>query len=181
VKPFPTAVLGFCLCAAVASAQTDKFVQFPGGPKLNFTVPMGYSFEAKNNADGSVGLKMENPVWNIVIHAVIAVENDPEAGTRKWQESMLISHVAAQFSQAQQTDYEFVPLTPIKGSGIYCVFSALGADRAGGETLPGESTHVTSGIKTWPGRAVLFRIFSNGVTSEEYREAFDLFSWSFTD
>lgn len=173
-------MLWMAVMAVSVSAQTDHFVQFPGGPKINFTVPMGYSFEARNNTDGSVGIKMENPVWGIGIFVIIASEPEPAVTTRTWQQSTLISHIAQHMSRARESDYVFKPLTPIKGTGIYCVFSAVEPGEVV-EPGPGQSTHVTGGIKAWPGRVILFHIFSNGVKSEEYQEAFDLFSWSFTE
>jgi hypothetical protein len=168
------------LFAGSMVAQTDRFVKFPNGPQLNFTVPMGYSFEARNNSDGSVGIHLDNPVWGIEIFAIVASERDPAVTTREWQESMLINHIAQHLSRARETDYGFKRLTPAKGTGIFCTFTSLGAGQVAAPQ-PGLSTHVTGGIKTWPGRVVLFHIFSNGVTSAEYQEAFDLFSWSFTD
>ncbi len=167
-------------CARPADAQTDRFVKFPGGPKINISVPMGYSFEPTNNPDGSVGIKMENPVWGIVIYAIVANDKNPAVTRREWQQSKLIEHMSQHVARASESDYAFKPFTPLKGTGLYCAFSAFGADK-GGEPPPGETTHVTGGIKAWPGAVVLFQIFSNGVTSQEYHEAFDLFSWSFTE
>lgn len=173
-------VVWLALLAVSAPAQTDRFVQFPSGPKINLTVPMGYSFEAHNDPDGNVGIKMENPVWGIVIYAIVAADPDPAVTTWAWQQSKLVGHIAQHLSRAQESDYAFKPLTPIKGTGIYCVFSAPGAEQEG-PVGPGLATHVTGGIKAWPGRVILFHIFSIGVKSEEYVEAFDLFSWSFTE
>lgn len=140
---------------------------------------MGYSFETKNNDDGSIAIRMENPVWNIRIDALVARESDPRVTDREWQQSKLMTFVAEALSIAEESDYRFHPLPALSGTGIYCVFTAHGApDPPPGENVPG--SRYTGGLKAWPGCVVIFRIISGDASSPEYQEAVQVFTHSFT-
>ena len=138
---------------------------------------MGYSFEVQNNAEGSTLVKMENPVWRINIQALIAADRSPQVTQREWQQSKLISFVSKAMTVANETDYNFQPLSLSQGTGIYCQFSAGGKEPGSGDA----EVYLTGGLKAWPGTVVIFRIVSDDVKSDEFREAFSVFTQSFVE
>ena len=172
--------LALCfMCAATASAQTERTVSV-GGKVFSIVVPMGYSFDSRANPDDSISMLLDNPVWGIQIQVVIAYRNEKAITTRQWQESKLIEHMAEVLSRAREDDYLFQPLSPTKGTGIYCTFSAPALD-AGHAPEEIDVPYLTGGVKTWPRCVVLFKIQSRDLKSPEYQEALELFNWSFTE
>jgi hypothetical protein len=172
--------MGIAMVAALAplaSGQTVRTVNARGGPRLAVLVPMGYSIETKDNPDGSILVKMENPVWGIDMQALIAADRAPQVTQREWQQSKLISYVSKAMTVANETDYNFRPLTLSQGTGIYCQFSAGGKESGSGDA----EVYLTGGLKAWPGTVIIFRIVSNDVQSDEYREAFSVFTQSFVE
>ena len=162
-------------CATSGEAQTERVIKVPDGPRFTFLVPMGYSFEAENKSDGSIRISMENPVWDISMQALLAVERDPNVTKRSWQENRLVSFIAHALQLSQEDDYVFQSLPVSSGSGVYCVFTAQGAQAL----KPGErasGSHYTGGLRGWPGCVLVFAIISPDKTSPEYQEAIDVFS-----
>lgn len=169
----------FFVLASVATAQSVRTISLRGGAKMQIALPMGYSFETVNNPDGSVGFKMENPVWGIFIAGLVANETSPELMKPEWQQNKLITFIGQALSISQEKDYIFKPLNPDSGNGVFCSFTAEGADD-GHVPAPGSATRLTGGLRAWPGRVVIFRIVSNSLKSEEYREAFEIFRTGLT-
>jgi hypothetical protein len=166
--------LVFLALAGQATAQTVRTILLPAGSKMQVVVPMGYSFNAATNPDGSVRFKMENPVWGIVINALVVAESDPSVMRTEWQQNKLITFVGDSLSISKEKDYIFRPLNPDSGSGVFCTLSAEGADESR-PAEPGAATRLTGGLRAWPGRVVVFRITSSSLKSEEYLEAFNIF------
>jgi hypothetical protein len=122
---------------------------------------------------------MENPVWDISIMGLIALEPDKSINQRAWQENKLVTFIASAMQLSREDDYTFHPLPVDKGSGVFCVFTAQGAT----PPRPGEKVSgacYTGGLKAWPGCLVIFRIISPDKSSPEYQEALDFFSYSVT-
>jgi hypothetical protein len=77
---------------------------------------------------------------------------------------MFVEYVDSSTEKAMQ----FEELEPQTGAGTYCVFTD--AKLVGQTELPpGEYLHLTTGVKTWPGVAAVFRCFSNDTTSAGYK------------
>ena len=159
-------------------AQTQRLLTLPSGPKLLVTVPMGYSYEAEIAPNGNAVVKMENPVWEITVSAVVAMESDPEITTSEWQRNFLIGRLADVLPDAREADYNFKPFNPRSGTGLYCVFTDADL-KEGDRPAPGTFRHLTGGIKAWPGGGVFFVIMSNSIRTPEYQEILSVFRDSF--
>jgi hypothetical protein len=166
------------LTAGLAVAQVQRTLVLPAGPKFSITVPMGYSYKTDFDQEGNARVLMENPIWQIQIAAIAIADPDPAITSSEWQKNQLISRLAAALPLAKEKDYNFRPLNPRTGTGVYCQFSD--AELTKDDKLnPGEFLHLTGGIRSWKGCWVHFQILSNDVSSEEFREVMDLFKSRF--
>ncbi|MGH8021116.1 MAG: hypothetical protein ACREIA_23120 [Opitutaceae bacterium] len=174
--PLALASLGFA--ATATAALHERTVSLPHGSKIRVEVPAGYSFETERNQFGVTLVKMENPVWHIVVSALIFPEEDPASTTTEWQQNRLITFVADALSIAAEKDYNFKPLYPKKGSGTYIVFTDPRV--AKGEPLPPEEfANLVGGVKAWPGTTIVFQILTDSLTSPEFEEMMRVFTDSF--
>ena len=144
------------------------------GIRMKADVPPGYSFKSETNQHGVTLVVMENPVWRIVITALISSERPPEAPTEEWQRNLVVTYSADFLAQSKEQDYKFRPLNPVAGSGVYCIFTDPNVKPV--EQLgPDEYNHVLVGAKVVRGAAMYFRIMCNDVTSPEFQEAVNVF------
>jgi hypothetical protein len=179
MRCFAMFVLLLLATVGVAPAQTQQSVKIPGGGRISILVPPGYSFRVERDTEDNAAVFMENPVWPINITAFIIAERDPAITTAEWQQNQLISRVADALPQAKEQDYNFQTLHPSSGTGVFCVFTDSTYKKP--QDLPlGEFLNLTGGVKAWRGCFVFFQIMSNGTTSSEYQEAFQLCEKSFT-
>lgn len=145
--------------------------------RIKVDVPAGYSFKTETNQHGMTLVQMENPVWYIKVNVLISPEYSAQAESEEWQRNIVVTQSADFLSQSKEQDYKFLPLKPVNGSGVYCVFTDSEAKRVE-DLKPGEVMHVVVGAKVIPGAVLYFQIFSNDVKSQEYLEVFNLFvSW----
>jgi hypothetical protein len=179
IRPFLALTTGLML-AATTQAQRVETVSIPGGHRIAVLVPPGYSYKVDRDSVNNAAVYMENPVWQISIKAYLITESDPAVTSGDWQRDHLMSRMADAFSEAKESDYNFKPLGPSKGTGTYCVLSD--SKYKTGDTLPpGEYVYMTGGVKGWRGCYVYFQIMSNDLTTPEYAEALDLFRTSFEE
>jgi hypothetical protein len=145
--------------------------------RIKVDVPAGYSFKSETNSEGMTRVLMENPVWNIKIAVLISPEYSAESESEEWQRNLVVSQSADYLSQSKEQDYNFLPLKPANGSGVYCVFTDAEAKRVE-DLKPGEAMHIVVGTKVIRGAVMYFQILNNDVKSPEYLEVFNLFvSW----
>lgn len=142
--------------------------------RMKVDVPAGYSFKSETTEHGVTVVQMENPVWHINVSVLISTKREPEADSEEWQRNLVVTWSADFLAQSKEQDYKFVALKPTNGSGVYCIFTDPDAARVE-DLKPGEFMHVCVGAKAIPGAVMYFRIFSNDVKSEEFREVFDMF------
>lgn len=161
------------LAAGELSARPRTFVAGQG-VRMVAEVPAGYSFKSETNQNGVTLVVMENPVWRIVITVLLSSEYPPEASTDEWQRNLVVSHSADFLAQSKEQDYQFRPLMPVSGSGVYCIFTDP-AVKPVEELKPDEYNHVLVGAKVVRGAAMYFRILCNDVTSPEFKEALGVF------
>lgn len=155
------------------SARPRTFVA-ADGVRMKTDVPAGYSFETDTTQDGQLYIRMENPVWPIFVAVVFAPESLVPAKTEEEQRNLLVTQAAEILAQSKEQDYHFLPLNPVSGSGVYCVFSEPGS-RKPEDLKPNEFLHIVAGVKTVRGVVMYFRIMCNDITTPEYQEIFDLF------
>jgi hypothetical protein len=139
-----------CVAAAGELGARPRTVVAGDGVRMRVEVPAGYSFRTEAGADGQQLVMLENPVWPILIT------------------------VADILAESREQDYNFKPLNPDQGSGVYCVFSHPGAKRRE-ELMPDQFLHVVAGIKVIRGAVMYFKIKTNDLESPEYQEALGLF------
>jgi len=174
----PLLIACIILGASAAHAAHERSISLPTGERLRVDVPVGYSFETERNAMGITLVKMENPVWQIVVSAFIFPEEDPANTTTEWQQNRLITFVADALSIAAEKDYNFKPLYPNRGSGTYVVFTDPRVGR-GEELPPGEYANLVGGVKAWVGTTIVFQILTNDLESPEFQEIMQVFTNSF--
>jgi len=179
IRALTTIALALLLATSGVRAQSEEFVTVPGRARLSIFVPAGYSFSCERDVDKNADVRMENPIWPIAITAFIIADSNPAVVTEEWQRNEVISRIASALPDAKEKDYNFQPLHPVSGTGVFCVFTDARYKRVA--DLPaGEYMHLTGGVKAWRGCYVFFQIMSNDLTSPEYLEAFQLFETSFT-
>ncbi len=166
------------LATTAAAAVHERTVSLPNGGRIRVGVPAGYSFDTERNQFGVTLVKMENPVWQIMVSVLIFPEEDPANTTTEWQQNRLITFVADALSIAAEKDYNFKPLYPKKGSGTYIVFTDPRV--AKGEPLPPEEfANLVGGVKAWPGTTIVFQILTNSLETPEFEEMMRVFTDSF--
>lgn len=164
--------------ATCALAVHERLLSLPHGVRLRIDLPMGYSYETERNEMGISLVKMENPVWQIAVNALIFPEEDPANTTAEWQQNRLITYVADALSIAAEKDYNFRPLYPRRGSGTYVIFTDPRV-LSGRPLPPGEYAHLVGGVKAWRGTTIVFQILTNSVKTPEFEEIMRVFTHSF--
>lgn len=165
------------LVSASASAAHPRQIQVRGVGKILINVPAGYSLDTSVNAEGITVVKMENPVWGIIVSAGIFPDNDRANTTSKWQNNRLVGFLADLLAESDAVDYSFTPLYPNHGSGQFCVFTE--DENTDNSADPENYRHLTAGIKAWGGTTIIFQILSKDITTPEYEEMMNVFVESF--
>lgn len=175
--PVVCAFLG--LAVAELDARPRTFVAGQG-VRMKVDVPPGYSFKTETNPEGLTQVVLENPVWRIVVIAIISPEYTAETTTEEWQRNLVVSNSADYLAQSKEQDYRFRALNPAQGSGVYCVFTDPDVKPVD-QLKPEEFNHVVVGTKVIRGGVMLFRILCNDMSTPEYQEAFNLFVTGFDE
>jgi hypothetical protein len=179
--PLPTLLL-FSLLAAGSGAfakDRDETLILSQDHSITITVPDGYVFSSGREESGMIMAKITDPKEKVQLQ--VSFRPDPESRLGVEQQQMdFLAQVCKQYAEGSvEHSYDFKPLAPRRGAGTYCVFTD--ASLVGSAPPKGEFLNVTTGVKAWPGWAIVFTLLSNDVTSKEYQTALRLVKESFEE
>ncbi len=169
LRLFAVFVIG--LAAPIAGAkEKEEIVALFQNRKVTVAVPEGLTFAGRQDAQGMITVLVADPKDTVRLQISFLPDLEDQyssaRGRRELMNEMFAQYVASSVEKAM----EFVELEPKTGAGTYCVFKD--ASLVGKTTLPpGEYLHLTTGVKTWPGVAAVFTLFSNDTQSKEYQAA----------
>ena len=131
-------------------------------------VPDGFALVTGRDDSGLVGVKLSGPKESVTIDLQFLPDPEGKFSTTRARTELIHEMFAEYVRASTEQGMQFEELEPRTGAATYCVFTD--ANLVGKTELPpGEYLHLTTGVKTWPGVAVVFRCFSNDTQSAEYQ------------
>lgn len=171
MKSSLTLALFFSVLAitATASIKTRELkIALSESREVILAVPDGFALVTGRDPTGLLGAKLSDPQEGISLDLQFLPDPDGKFASARSRAELMFEMFAGYVDSSTEEGMQFKDLEPQTGAGTYCVFTdknLLGKT----ELPPGEYLHLTTGIKTWPGIATVFRCFSNDTTSEEYQ------------
>jgi hypothetical protein len=162
-----------------AKEKSNDQILLLGDRRVTIAVPDGYIYSSGRNEQGVIMVKIADAREKIDLQ--VRFQPDPESRLGAESQQMeFLANVCQQYAESSvEKSYNFTPLAPHRGAGTYCMFTD--ASLVGREPPPGEVRNVTTGVKAWPGWALVFTILSNDTASKEYQTALKLMRESFEE
>ena len=172
----------FPLAAGAALFAKDKSndqTLLLGDRRVTIAVPDGYIYSSGRDDQGIIMAKITDGKEKIDLQVRFQPDPDSRLGAES-QQMEFLANVCQQYAEGSvEKSYDFKPLAPHRGSGTYCSFTD--ASLVGRDPPKGEFLHVTTGVKVWPGWALVFTVLSNDTDSKEYQTALKLVKESFEE
>ena len=172
----------FPLAAGAALFAKDKSndqTLLLGDRRVTIAVPDGYIYSSGRDDQGIIMAKITDGREKIDLQVRFQPDPDSRLGAES-QQMEFLANVCQQYAEGSvEKSYDFKPLAPHRGSGTYCSFTD--ASLVGRDPPKGEFLHVTTGVKVWPGWALVFTVLSNDTDSKEYQTALKLVKESFEE
>lgn len=165
------------LPAATPAAQRETLLTAFDQRKVAVIVPEGFNLTRASEAPrGLNAVTIDRPDGAIALHLYFIP--DPTGGelvqSARARKEFLVSQFQDYVAASTEAAMQFEELDARgASSGTYCAFtdsSLLGKT----QLPPNEFLHVTVGLKAWPEGCVMFKLFSNDLTSPHYRALLDL-------
>lgn len=152
------------------SAEPDEKVEIV--PGLAVTVAVPEKWTSTRSAEGGYPSMLLRSEANTV---TLQISFFPDANSlmadEEMQLVMLGELVGPYLADSVEKGAQMKPLSPRRGSGLYCVFTD--AKLVGVADLPpNEYRHATTGLKIGAGWFAVFTMLSQDTTSADYRAAF---------
>jgi hypothetical protein len=161
------------VAAALAAAQREEAVMLFDNRKVVVAVPPGFSFASQKDEEGLVQLTLAAAEGKLSLQILLIPDPDERSTQARTRKERMVELFNGYVEDSVEKGMRFEELEPRQGAGTYCVFTD--AKLVGQESLPpNEFLNLTAGLKAWRGVLVVFRLFSNGTTSAEYRAALAL-------
>ena len=175
------ASLAICSGAALcAKEKTHDETLILDAHRVIISVPEGFVFSSGRDEQGVLMAKITDAREKIDLQ--VRFEADPTSRLGgEAQQMEFLATVCKQYAEGSvEKGYDFKPLEPHHGSGIYCAFTD--ASLIGKQPVPrGEFLHITQGVKVSSGWVLVFTVLSNDITSKEYQTALKLVKDSFEE
>ena len=137
---------------------------------VTMAVPDGYVFSSGRDESGMIMAKLVDPKNGNELQVSFRPDPESRLGVERQQMDFL-AQVCRQYAEGSvEHRYDFKPLGPRSGTGTYCTFTD--ASLVGTAPPKGEFLHVTTGVKAWPGWAIVFTLLSNNTAGKEYQVLF---------
>ena len=150
-----------------------------GDRRVTIAVPDGYIYSSGHDEGGVIMVNIADAKRKIELQVRFQSDPDSRLGAEA-QQMEYLADVCRQYAEdSVERGYDFKALAPHNGSGTYCSFTD--ASLAGHEPPKGEFLHVTTGVKAWPGWALVFTVLSNDTDSKEFQSALRLVKDSFEE
>jgi hypothetical protein len=165
-------LLFLSLLTTVAAGDRDALLTVFDYRKVALVVPEGFTLERVQEApNGVVAVRLSGPNGTIDLNLFFVP--DPTGGelvkSARARKEFMVREFQEYVGASTERAMQFEEFGERGGSaGTYCAFtdSAL----VGKSQLPpNEFLHITVGVKAWPEGLALFKLFSNDLTSAEYR------------
>lgn len=136
--------------------------------KVAVAVPEGLGFSSDKDDEGTMAVRLADPKDRVRVEIVFAPDPEKRFARAADRQEKMVDMFQAFVADSKEKAMQFEELAPASGGGTFCVFTD--AKLAGGKKIPaGDFLHFTTGLKSWPGVVVVFRVFCNDTTSKEYR------------
>ena len=166
-----TLALLFSIFAATAGATVKSHelkIALNESREVIVAVPAGFALVPGRDPNGLVGFKMSDPHQSVTVDLQFLPDPEGTFATTRARTELIYKMFVEYVDSSTEKAMQFEELEPQTGAGTYCVFTD--AKLVGQTELPpGEYLHLTTGVKTWPGVAAVFRCFSNDTTSAGYK------------
>ena len=150
-----------------------------GDRRVTIAVPDGYIYSSGRDDQGVIMVQIADAREKITLQVRFQPDPDSRRGAES-QQMAYLAEICQQYAEGSvEKSYDFKPLAPRHGAGTYCAFTD--ASLVGREPPKGEFRNVTTGVKAWPGWALVFTILSNDTDSKEYLTALRLLQDSFEE
>lgn len=156
------------LAAAWAGPKREESLTLFEGRKVVIAVPAGFNYEAGTKPDGPVVVQLATAQNKVTAELTFLPDPDKEFATMRARAEKMVEFFQEFVESSVEKAMQFEELQPKAGAGTYCVFTDAKLVSEN-EYPPGEYLHVTAGLKTWPGVATVFKVFSNDTKSAEYQ------------
>lgn len=158
-----------CFTSALAKDQEETIFLFQNR-KVNVVVPKGLGFSSDKDERGVMTVQVADPKGTVHLHLTFLPDGENQFGSPRGRKEFLHDTFKGDVSSSVEKAMQFEELEPKSGAGTYYVVTD--ASLVGKTKLPaGEFLHCTTGVKTWPGVVVIFKLFSNDLRSKEYQAA----------
>jgi hypothetical protein len=165
--------------ALFAKDKSNDQTLLLGDRRVTIAVPDGYIYSSGRDDQGVIMAKITDVREKIDLQVRFQPDPDSRLGAES-QQMEFLANVCQQYAEGSvEKSYDFKPLAPHRGSGTYCSFTD--ASLVGRDPPKGEFLHVTTGVKAWPGWALVFTVLSNDTDSKEYQTALKLVKESFEE
>lgn len=157
------------LAATDATLRTlEQKIALTETREVTVAVPVGFALVTGRDPNGLVGVKLTGPDEHVTIDLQFIPDPEGKFAAARGRVELIHEMFAEYVDSSTEKGMQFEELEPRTGAGTYCVFTD--ASLVGKTELPrGEYLHLTTGVKAWPGVAVVFRCFSNDTTSAKYQ------------
>jgi len=142
-------------------------------------VPPGFAYTSGRDDNGTIVAQIVDPKEKNRLQVQFQPDPASRLGTERQQMDFLAETCRQYAEGSVEHSYDFKALEPRSGTGTYCTFTDASLV---GQTPPkGEFLHVTTGVKVWPGWAIVFTLLSNDITAKEYQTLVTLLKESFEE
>jgi len=158
--------------SAMPKAREEAIFVFENR-KLTIAVPAGFECLATKDETGTMIVKLASAKEKVSGEVKFLPDPDNQFLSSRARKDLMNEMFFDYVESSTEKAMRFEELEPQVGGGTYCVFTD--ASLVGKTPLPpGQSLHLTAGLKAWPGVVAVFRVFSNDITSSEYQAVLKL-------
>ncbi len=154
-------------CEAADTKAREESVFLFENRRVVIAVPEGFGSALNQDENGMAILRVADPKDRFSVELRFLPDPEGRFGTARARREQMVEMFSEYVGVSTEKGMQFEELEPKTGAGCYCVFTD---SKLVGQTKlpPGEYVHITAGLKTWRGVVVIFRIFSNDITSPPY-------------
>jgi hypothetical protein len=168
----------FVIGSTAATDPVDKVILFLDH-RVSIAVPQGFMFTSGRDENGTIVAQLADPKQANKLQVQFQPDPSSRLGTERQQMDFLAEACRQYAEGSVEHAFEFKPLEPHSGHGMYCTFTD--ATLAGHPPPKGEFLHITTGVKVWPGWVIVFTLLSNDTAAKEYLTLLALVKDSFEE
>lgn len=161
------------LSALLAAPKQEESLALFENRKVTIAVPEGFSYKTATDDSGVVAVQLAAPQGKVTASLLFIPDPERQTATTRGRAEKMVEEFQEYVEGSVEKSMQFEELEPKSGAGTFCVFTD--AKLVGQKDFPpNEYLHLTSGLKSWPGVAVVFRVFSNDTESSEYQAVMNM-------